>query len=263
MSDIQSINTTSSELAIQPGKGTEVAPVSEERQRLNELAQQLASLAERKRALVGKVDTMQRAKQAARGDAAAARQQWSAKLRESDGTLTREIQKLRATERSALSLSEEYEAMQCEISAELPHIEIELATVASRCINAKAYIAKEVAGKFYQQVLAGAGESLAVAFALFSLAENADLEVRMEADRDELESKFFTRLGHDLRQHLRGEAVGASVRAWLALPVMDMQDVDTNLMRSPATRLKLQAQSTPVGQALGEPALQGTPLYPR
>ncbi|HGM5942110.1 hypothetical protein [Stenotrophomonas maltophilia] len=249
MSDIQSINTTSSELAIQPGKGTEVEPVSEKRQRLNELAQQLASVAERKRALVGKVNTMQRAKQAAQGDAAAARQQWSAKLRESDGTLTREIQKLRATERAALSLSEEYEAMQCEIAAELPHIEIELATVASSCIDAKAYITKEVAGQSYRQVLAGAGESLAVAFALFSLAENADLEALMKPDRDELESKFFTRLGHDLRQHLQGEVVAASVRACIALPVMDMQEVDMNLMRSPATRLRLQAQSTPVGRA--------------
>lgn len=249
MSDIQSINATNSELAVQPDKETEVAPVSEERQRLNELAHQLAGVAERKRVLVGKVETMQRARQAAQRDAAATRQQWGAKLRESDGTLTREIQKLRANERSALSLAEEYEAMQGEIAAELPHIDVELATVASRCIDAKACLTKEVARQSYQQVLAGAGESLAVAFALFSLAEKAELEVMMKPDRDELESKFFTRLGNDLRQHLRGEAVAASVRARMDLPVMDMQEVDMNLMRSPATRLRLQAQSTPGSKA--------------
>lgn len=86
MSDTQSINTTTTtELAIQPGEGAGAAPVSERRQRLSELTQQLANTVQRKRALVGKVDTMQRAKQAAQGDAAAARQQWGAKLCDSDG----------------------------------------------------------------------------------------------------------------------------------------------------------------------------------
>lgn len=141
MSNIQTSNTTTSEPAIQPVDGAEVAPVSENRRRLNELAQQLASVVQRKRVLVGKVDTMQRAKQAAQGDAAAARQQWSAKLRDSDGTLTRDIQKLRANERSALSLAEEYEAMEGEIAAELPRLELELAEVAKDCLSAKNAIA--------------------------------------------------------------------------------------------------------------------------
>lgn len=60
MSNIQTSNTTTSEPAIQPVDGAEVAPVSENRRRLNELAQQLASVVQRKRVLVGKIDTMQR-----------------------------------------------------------------------------------------------------------------------------------------------------------------------------------------------------------
>jgi len=81
--------------------GTAMAsvPVSAQRQRLGELAQQLAEAAQRKRALRAKIETMSRAQQAAQGEAVKARQQWSAKLRDSDGTLTRDIQKLRAAER--------------------------------------------------------------------------------------------------------------------------------------------------------------------
>ncbi|WP_235642911.1 MULTISPECIES: hypothetical protein [Stenotrophomonas] len=60
---------------------------------------------------------------------------------DSDGTLTRDIQKLRANERSALSLAEEYEAMEGEIAAELPRLELELAEVAKDCLSAKNAIA--------------------------------------------------------------------------------------------------------------------------
>ncbi|HEL3173205.1 hypothetical protein [Stenotrophomonas maltophilia] len=241
MSDIQSINTTASEPAIQSGEGSEAAPVSENRQRLNELAQQLASAVQRKRALVGKVDTMQRAKQAAQGDAAAARQQWGAKLRDSDGTLTRDIQKLRANERSALSLAEEYEAMEGEIAAELPRLELELAEVAERCLGARNTVTWEVADQAYEQLLAQTGDSLAFAFALFSRATNS-------ADADELASQFFGRLGNAVRRRLDDDAVTAQMEDVLALPSMDLSEVDMQLVHSTIRRIQLRAQIS-VGDA--------------
>ncbi len=235
MSDNQSINTNTADLAIQSCEGSEAAPVSENRQRLNELAQQLASAVQRKRALVGKVDTMRRAKQAAQGDAAAARQQWGAKLRESDGTLTRDIQKLRANERSALSLAEEYEAMEGEIAVELPRLELELAEVAERCLGARNTVTWEVADQAYEQLLAQAGDSLAFAFALFSRATNS-------ADADEMASRFFGRLGDPVRRRLDDAAVTAQIEGVLALPTMELSEVDMQLVHSTILRLKLRAQ---------------------
>lgn len=238
MSNIQTSNTTTSEPAIQPVDGAEVAPVSENRRRLNELAQQLASVVQRKRVLVGKVDTMQRAKQAAQGDAAAARQQWSAKLRDSDGTLTRDIQKLRANERSALSLAEEYEAMEGEIAAELPRLELELAEVAKDCLSAKNAIASEAASQAYGQLLEQVIDSLAVAFALFSLAENAGVDNRQSASAEELASRFFVRLGNAVRSRMDDATVTEQVAERLALPPMDMSEVDMQLAGSVAARIR-------------------------
>lgn len=242
MNDIQTINATTSELAIQSGEGTEAAPVSESRRLLSELAQQLASTVQRKRALIGKVDTMQRAKQAAQGDAAAARQQWSAKLRDSDGTLTRDIQKLRANERSALSLAEEYEAMEGEIKAELPRLELELAEVADRCLSAVNGVIGEAASQVYEQFLTQAGDSMAVAFALFSKAENAGKGNRISADAAELSSRFFSRLEMAVVHRLTDAAVTDQVAERLGLPPMDMSEVDMKLVRSPASRSALRQQ---------------------
>ncbi len=246
MSDIQSINTTT-ELANQPCEGAEAVPVSESRQRLNELAEQLASAVQRKRALVAKVDTMQRAKLAAKGDAAAARQQWSIKLRDADGNLTRDIQKLRASERSALSLAEEYEAMEGEIAAELPRLELELAEIAKDCLSTKNAIASEAASHAYGQLLKQASDSLAVAFALFSLAENAGVNYQQSASADELASKFFGRLSNAVRQRLDDAAVADQVVQQLALPPMDMNEVNMQLAGSLAARTRLQAQIRAVG----------------
>ncbi|OBU53749.1 hypothetical protein [Stenotrophomonas maltophilia] len=220
--------------------GEDHASTSQRRQRLGELAQQLANTVERKRSLLAKIDTMRRAKQAAQGDAATARQQWSAKLRDSEGTPTREIQKLRAKERSALSLAEEYEAMEGEIARELPRLELDLAQVADSCISSKHAIAEEVAGNTYEQLLTQAGDSLAVALALFSTAENAGKSFRDASDADELASRFFGRLNMAVRRRLDDDAVTAQVTQLLALPPMDLSGVDMQLVRSPVSRFKMQ-----------------------
>lgn len=242
MSEIHAANTTTSELAIQPGEGAEAAPVSTSRQRLNELAQQLASAVQRKRALVGKVDTMQRAKQAAQGDATAARQQWSAKLRDADGNLTRDVQKLRTNESSALSLAEEYGAMADEIVAELPRLELELAEVADSCLSAASGVIGEAASEAYGQLLEQAGDRLAVAFALFAKAENAGMGYRQSASTVELASTFFGRLGEAVRHRLDDFAVTDQVAQQLVLPPMDLSAVDMELVRSPARRSQLHAE---------------------
>lgn len=221
--------------------GTAMAsvPVSAQRQRLGELAQQLAEAAQRKRALRAKIETMSRAQQAAQGEAVKARQQWSAKLRDSDGTLTRDIQKLRAAERSALSLAEEYQAMESEIATELPRLELELAAVADSCIKGKHDVAKEVAAQAYDRLLSQAGEQIAVAFALFAVAENAGKPHREKSDMDELASRFFGGLNSAVRR-LGDPSIAKQVAQKMALPPMDLGDVDMQLVASPAARSRMQ-----------------------
>lgn len=119
-----------------------------------------------------------------------------AKLRDSDGTLTRDIQKLRAAERSALSLAEAYQAMESEIATELPRLELELAEVADSCIKGKNEIAKEVADQAYQQLLTQAGEQIAVAFRLFMMAENGGKPNRNQSDADELANQVLWSFEH-------------------------------------------------------------------
>lgn len=223
--------------------GTEMAsvPVSAQRQRLGELAQQLAEAAQRKRALRAKVETMSRAQQAAQGEAVKARQQWSAKLRDSDGTLTRDIQKLRAAERSALSLAEEYQAMESEIATELPRLELELAEVADSCIKGQNEIAKEVAEQAYRQLLTQAGEQIAVAFKLFTMAENGGKPNREKIDTEELARQFFGRLNVEVRR-LDQSSTKDQVSQKLALPRMDLSEVDMQLANSLAARSILKQQ---------------------
>lgn len=217
-----------------------VAQISEQRLRLSELATQLAGATERKRALRGKVDTMCRARQAAQGDAQTARQQWSAKLRDSDGTLTRDIQKLRANERSALSLAEEYEAMEAEIAAEQPRLDLELALIAKDCIDIKGYVAAEAARSEYERLVEQVGTSLAVAFELFSRAERVKMPSYTDVDADTLASRFFARLRTDAIRLVDDVMVAEQVRQRLALPQMDMSDVDMQLVKSVARRQMLQ-----------------------
>ncbi|AWH45413.1 hypothetical protein [Stenotrophomonas sp. ZAC14A_NAIMI4_1] len=240
MSDNQAITTT--ELTIHSSEQVEAAPLSEHRRRLNELAQRLSIVVQQKRDLLSKVHTMQRARQAAQGDATAARQQWSAKLRDSDGTLTRDIQKLRANERSALSLAEEYEAMEGGIAAEVPRLELELAEAAKDCISEAHEVISEAAGQAYEQFLEQAGESLAVALALFCKAENEGGVYRQKAAIDDLAKLFFSRLSTAVLQRLGDASVADQVTRQLALPPMDLSSVDMGLAGSVARRSQLRAQ---------------------
>ena len=211
------------------------AQVSPERQRLSELAAQLAITSERKGALRSKVDKMSRAREAAQGDAQAARQQWSAKLRDSDGTLTRDIQKLRSNERSSMSLAEEYGAMEAEIAAELPRLDLDLAEAANRCILAQGEVFAEAAELAYAQLLAEFGDRLAVAFSLFEKAENVGVDYRQGTTSDDLADRFFGRLKRVARDRLSDAAVTGQVAERLAMPPMDMSAVDMQLLKS-ATR---------------------------
>lgn len=128
--------------------------------------------------------------------------------------------------------------MEGEIAAELSRLELELVEVAKDCLSAKNAIASEAASQAYGQLLEQVVDSLAVAFALFSLAENAGVDYRQSASAEELASRFFVRLGNAVRSRLDDATVTEQVAERLALPPMDMSEIDMQLAGSVAARIR-------------------------
>ena len=215
---------------------------SEQRARLSDLAERLGEAVQVKRGVVGKIETMQRARQAAQADADAAREKWREKLREGDGTLTREVQKLRVAERSALSLAEEYGSFEEEIAKDVPRVELEAVDLASKCISLRSAVIQEAAQQLYEETLIQVTDSLALAFKLFCRAANSGIPYRQQSTVDELAGQFFGRINRHICQRLDDMPVGEQVDTYLALPELDLREVDMDIVLSPVRFGMLRAQ---------------------
>jgi len=242
MSENQTAKTShvETEQSIEPRRP--VVADSERRARLRNLADELGEAVQVKRSVVGKIETMQRARQAAQADADAAREKWREKLREGDGTLTREVQKLRVAERSALSLAEEYGSFEAEIAKDVPRVELAAADLASNCISLRSAVIQEAAQQLYDETLMQVTDSLAVAFEVFCRAENSGLPSRQKSTVDELAGQFFWRINRHICRRLDDVSVDDQVDAYLALPQFELKDVDMDIVRSPARRQMLRKE---------------------
>lgn len=234
MSENQPVETSHAgpEQSIQPRQP--VVADSERRVRLSDLAEKLGQAVQVKRSIVGKIETMQRARKAAQADADAAREKWREKLREGDGTLTREVQKLRVAERSALSLAEEYGSFEEEIAKDVPRAELEAVDLASKCISLRGAVIQEAAQQLYEETLMQVTDSLALALEVFCRAENSGLPSRQKNTVDELAGQFFWRINRHICSRLDDASLSEQVDACLALPELDFRDVDMDIARSPA-----------------------------
>lgn len=242
MSENQPVTTSHAELEQTAQPRQPVVAGSERRARLSVLAEKLGEAVQVKRSVVGKIETMQRARQAAQADADAAREKWREKLREGDGTLTREVQKLRVAERSALSLAEEYASYEEEIAKDVPRVEFEAAEVASKCISLTSAVIQDAAVQLYDQTLTQVTDSLAMAFKLFCKAENSGVPSREKSTIDELARQFFWRINRHICRHMDDAPLDDQVDAYLALPQLELRDVDMDIVRSPARRQMLKKQ---------------------
>lgn len=243
MSENQAATTSHAETeqSIEPRQP--VVADSERRARLRYLAEELGEAVQVKRSVVGKIETMQRARQAAQADADAAREKWREKLREGDGTLTREVQKLRVAERSALNLAEEYGSFEEEIAKDAPRVELEAVDLASKCISLRSAVIQDAAQQLFDQTLMQVTDSLALAFEVFRSAENSGLPSRQKSTVDELAGQFFWRINRHICRRLDDASVDDQVDAYLALPALDLGGVDMDIVRSPARREMLRKES--------------------
>ncbi|WP_253254414.1 hypothetical protein [Xanthomonas arboricola] len=200
-------------------------------------SQSLRDALSRKSAMKERAATMVRARDAAEAEATAARQQWSALLRDADGVLTRDVQKLRAAERSALTLVEEYVAMQQEIQSLLAAAEIEVAELAEKSIDLHDAVVRLASGEAFSLMMAQSGSAIATAFVLFRQAENAKMPVRSHLSDDELRSMFLHQLGTKMDAYM--QVASDSVRDVIGVPRLMFDGVDMELARSPARRAQL------------------------
>lgn len=95
-----------------------------------------------------RVQALERNAQAAQTEADMAKTAWTTLLRDGDGTLTKEVQKHRASERSAYTLIEEYDAIRHELKRQYGQQEVVVASLAGeyevayrRALQAKAELA--------------------------------------------------------------------------------------------------------------------------
>ncbi|PPU38323.1 hypothetical protein XaplCFBP3123_19245 [Xanthomonas arboricola pv. populi] len=197
--------------------------------------------------------TMARAGEAAQAEADAARSQWRELLRETSGLLTRDIHKLRAAERSALTLVEEYAAMQQEIQGQLSGMELEVAELADEGVNLRDRVLNAAASEAFDAVIDKAGDAIATAYVLHRRATLEPLQVRMRPSDEQVLGEFLHRLGKKMQE--RTGVVAGAVDKIVSAPELELVGVDMILAGSPARRALLRrATEDAQSRGLGTPS---------
>ncbi|WP_024938514.1 hypothetical protein [Xanthomonas arboricola] len=197
-------------------------------------AQALSEALERKSALTDRAATMKRARDAAQAEVNAARQQWSRLLREADDTLTRDIQKLRAAETSALTLVEEYAAMRQEIGVQITAMEVTVAELAEVAIDKRTRVIELASREAFDALMAQAGDGMAVAYVLHRHATLAPIPVRMQPSDEQVVADFLGQIERQLK--VRADSISNAASAAIGVRGLTLDGVDLNLVASPVRR---------------------------
>ncbi|MGS0518479.1 hypothetical protein ACQR5T_08105 [Xanthomonas oryzae pv. oryzicola] len=209
----------------------------EVRARYEAAARALSEALGRKRAMSERAATMARAGEAAQAQANAACDRYRRLLRQADGELTREIQKLRASERSSLALVEEYAAMRREIATQIVSMELEVAELAEKGIDLRNSVLDAAAREAFDALIDKAGDAMATAYLLYCRATLQPLPVRMRPNDEQVLAEFLHRLGKKMQE--RTGAVAGAVAEALGASELELVDVDMVLAGSPARRAVL------------------------
>ncbi|CAD7726452.1 hypothetical protein LMG31884_39640 [Xanthomonas hydrangeae] len=225
------ISSEANEAATKPSTPCDV------RARYEAAAQALSEALARKKVMADRATTMSRAGDAAQVEADTVQQLWRGLLRDADGTLTREVQKLRAAERSALTLVEEYAAMHQEIRAQMDGMELEVAELAARGIGLRDEVLEVASREAFDTLMAKAGDTMAVAYELHRCAVSSSTMVRMQPSDEQLLADFLHRIGQQI--NARCDAVGELVGEAIGAQKLELDGVDMALARSPLRRSML------------------------
>ncbi|MBB3846121.1 hypothetical protein [Xanthomonas arboricola] len=200
-------------------------------------AQALHAALARKKALTERAETMARARDAAQAEADASRQQWSAMLRDADGTLTRDIQKLRAAETSAFTLVEEYGAIHEEIGVQVKAMEVSVAELAEVAIGKRSAVIELASREAFDAMVENVGDEVARAFVLYKRAARVTSGGSIASD-SQVRSAFLEQLGRYVDKRM--EAVSDKVTQAEVMRKLELNGVDMSLVGRPLRRAQLQ-----------------------
>ncbi|AZR37074.1 hypothetical protein NX08_019600 [Xanthomonas vasicola] len=178
--------------------------------------------------------TMARAGEAAQAQANVACERYRQLLRQAEGELTREIQKLRASERSSLALVEEYAAMRQEIATQIVSMELEVAELAEKGIDLRNSVLDAAAREAFDAMIDKAGDAMATAYALHRRATLSPLLARIRPSDDQVFAGFLHQLGQQIK--MRSSAVNDAVAEVIGVQDLELDGVDMTLAASPARR---------------------------
>ncbi|MFA1825504.1 hypothetical protein ACD583_13080 [Xanthomonas campestris pv. campestris] len=200
-------------------------------------AQALHAALARKKALTERAETMARARDAAQAEADASRQLWSAMLRDADGTLTRDIQKLRAAETSAFTLVEEYGAIHDEIGMQVKAMEVSVAELAEVAIGKRSAVIELASREAFDAMVENVGDEVARAFVLYKRAASVTSGGSMASD-SQVRSAFLEQLGRYVDKRM--ETVSDKVTQAEVMRELELNGVDMSLVGRPLRRAQLQ-----------------------
>ncbi|WP_435004712.1 hypothetical protein [Xanthomonas arboricola] len=230
-------NTETSHDADAVQASTTLTTPCEVRARYEAAAQALSEALVRKRAMREHAAKMARAGEAARAQANAVCDQYRELLRQADGELTREIQKLRASERSSLTLVEEYAAMQKEIQAQVTGMELEVAELASAAMGLRNRMLELASQETFDTLMAQAGDAMAAAYTLYRRATLSSVQLQMRPSDDQVLAGFVYKPEKQIKE--RVGLVGEQVASAIGVRELKLDGVDVVLAGSPSRRAML------------------------
>ncbi len=209
----------------------------EVRARYEAAAQALSEALGRKRAMSERAAKMARAGEAAQAQANAVREQYRELLSQVDGELTREIQKLRASERSSLTLVEEYAALQQEIQTQVTGMELEVAELAWAGMERRNRVLELASQEAFDALMALAGDAMAATYALHRRATLSSVLVQMRPSDGQVLAGFVYKLEKQIKERL--DSVGEQVDREIGVKELELDGADMVLAGSPSRRAVL------------------------
>ncbi len=176
-------------------------------------------------------------KASARADAETARSRWSRLLRDSDGVLTSDLEDLRASERSSLSLADEYQAMCAGLEASLISSEVAAAGLATTALAKQRAAVSAAAEDAFAHLQRTFGPSFERTYLLFRREHAEAVPMGQRHSDEEALMAFVSRFAGAIVQSSLPTA--QQICQAIGVSELDVDDIPRNLLRSPARRSML------------------------
>ncbi|WP_164271870.1 hypothetical protein [Stenotrophomonas sp. B1-1] len=212
---------------------------AEQRQKFNDRCTALRQAVDDKHAMHDRVAKLKQLQSAAQGEADQAKAAWSSALRESNGEITRAIHKLRAAERSALALVEEYEVMAQELATDSERLELRVAECHADASGVRHGLVALAKDSTYAKFLNEGADCLAAAYQLYLDDANCGVPYRSQIDPDQLASNFMRKVLADIKSRGGSHAAKAIIASAIGVGAVPHAGVDPALAASPVRRMQL------------------------